>query len=104
MWHTGYSEEVVQDKLVRGLHKEIGLAWAQTLQQPRSLYEQMALLRDIGHSFEKVWVLNKQTNDPKRKNQNWYQDKGNNNINRVGQTGKKSGQGQISTDRKARAV
>ena len=28
MWCTGYSEEVAKDKMVRGLNKEIGLAWA----------------------------------------------------------------------------
>ena len=79
MWRTGYSEEVARDKMVRGLNKEIGLAWAQTPQKPRSLHEQMALLRDIGHSLENFRVLNKQTNDPKPKNQNGYQNKGNNN-------------------------
>ena len=26
MWHTGYSEEVAKDKMVRGLNKELGLA------------------------------------------------------------------------------
>ena len=30
MWRTGYSEEVVKDKMVCGPNKEIGLAWAQT--------------------------------------------------------------------------
>ena len=44
MWHTGYTEEVAKDEMVRGLNKEIGPAWAQTPQKPRSLHEQMALL------------------------------------------------------------
>ena len=64
----------------------------------------MALLRDIGHSLEYFRVLNKQTNDPKPKNQNGYQNKGNNNITGEGQRGKKRSQGQISTDRKDPAV
>ena len=59
MWRTVYSQEVATDKMVRGLNKGIGLVWAQTPQKPRSLYEQMALLRDIGHSLENFRVLNK---------------------------------------------
>ena len=51
--------------MVRRLNKEIELAWAQTLQKPKALHEQIALLRDIGHSLENFQVLTKQTNDPK---------------------------------------
>ena len=64
----------------------------------------MARLRDIGHSLDNLRVLNKQTNDPKPKNQNGYQNKATNNNTRGGRGGKKRGQGQISTDRKDRAV
>ena len=88
MWRTGYSKQVAKDKMVRGLNREIGLAWAQTPQKYRSLHEQMALLRDIRHSLENFRVLNKQTNDPKPKNQNGYQNKGNNNNTGGGQRGK----------------
>ena len=52
MWRTGYTEEVAKDKLIRGLNKEVGLAWAQTPQKPRSHHEQMALLRDIGNNLK----------------------------------------------------
>ena len=52
MWWTGYTEEVTKDKLIRGLNQEVGLVWAQTPPKPRSLHEQMALLRDIGHNFK----------------------------------------------------
>ena len=104
MWRTGYSEEVAKDKMVRGLNKEIELLWAQTPQKPRSLHKQMALHRDIGHRLENFPVLNKQTNDPKYKKQNGYQNKGNNNNTGGGQRGKQHGQGQISTDRKHCAV
>ena len=64
----------------------------------------MALLRDIGHTLENFRALNKQTNDPKPKNQNGYQNKGNNNNTGGGQRGQKHSQGQISTDRKDRTV
>ena len=104
LWHTGYYEEVAKDKMVCGLNKQIGLAWAQTPQKPRSLHEQMALLRDIGHRLENFRILNKQTNDPKPKNQNGYQNKGNNNNTGGGQRGKKRGQRQMRTDRKDHAV
>ena len=92
MLRTGYSKEVAMDKIVRGLNKEIGLAWAQTLQKPRSLHGQMALLRDIGHSLENFRVLNKQSNDPKPKNQNWYQNKRNYKNTGGSQRGQKRGQ------------
>ena len=104
MRHTGYSEEVAKDKMVRGLNKEIALAWAQTPQKARSLHEQIALLSDIGYRLENFGVLNKQTNDLKPKSQNGDQNKGNNNNTGRGQRIKKRGQGQISTDRKDRAV
>ena len=64
----------------------------------------MALLKDIRHSLANFRILNKQTNDPKPKNQHGYQNKGNNNNTGGGQRGKKRGKGQISTDRKDRAV
>ena len=104
MWRTGYTEAVAKDKLIRGLNKEAGLAWAQTPQKPRSLHEQMALVRDIDHNLENFKVLNKTNHDPKPKSPNGYQNRGNNNNTEGGQRGKKHGQGQISTDRKDRAV
>ena len=60
MWRTGYPEEVAKDKLVRGLNKEVGLAWAQTPNKPRTLHEQMAMLRDIGHNLENFHHLQSQ--------------------------------------------
>ena len=59
MWRTGYSKEAAKDKMDCALNKQIGLAWTQTPAQPRSLHEQMVLLRDIGHSLENLGVLNK---------------------------------------------
>ena len=104
MWGTGYTEEVAKDKFIQGLNKKVGMAWAQTPQKPRSLHEQMALLRDIGRNLENFKVLNKTNHDPKPKTHNGYQNRGNNNNTGGGQRGKKYGQGQISSDRKDRAV
>ena len=72
MWRTGFSKEVAKDKMVRGLNEDIGLTRAQTPQKPRAPHEEMALLRDIGHSLDNFRILNKQTDDPKFKNQNGY--------------------------------
>ena len=63
MWRTRYTEEIAKDKLNRGLNREVGLAWAQTSQKPRALHEQMALIRDVGHSLENFKTLNKMNND-----------------------------------------
>ena len=104
MWRTGYTEEVAKDKLIQGLNKEVGLAWAQTPQKPWSLHEQMSLLRDIGHNLENLKVLNKTNHDPKPKTQNGYQNNSNHNNTGAGHRGKMCGQGQISKDRKDRAV
>jgi hypothetical protein len=99
MWRTGYGDEVAKDKLVRGLNKEVGQAWAQIPQKPRSLHEQMALLRDIGHNLENFKLFNKiQHNHPQKENTN---KKGNGNGNG---NGKKRGRTEISTDRKERSV
>ena len=70
MRRTGYIEEIAKDKLNRGLDKEVGLAWAQTPQKPRSLHEQMALIRDIGHSLENFKTLNKMNHDHHPKSHN----------------------------------
>jgi len=43
VWRTGYPEEVAKDKLIRGLNKEVGLAWAQTPNKPEKLNEQMTM-------------------------------------------------------------
>ena len=67
-WGTRYTEGVAKDKIVHGLNKQIELAWAQTPQKPRSLHEEMALLRDFRLSLENFQVLNKLTNYPKLKN------------------------------------
>ena len=89
--------------MVRGLNKKIGLAWAQPSQMPRSLHEQIALFRDIGHSPRTFQVLNEQTIGPKPKNNNGYHNKDSNNTPE-GTRGKQRSQGHISTDRKDRAV
>ena len=46
-----------------GLNRKVGLAWAQPLHKPHALHEQMALIRDIGHSLENLKTLNKMNNN-----------------------------------------
>jgi len=52
VWRTGYPEEVVKDKVIRGLNKQVGFSWARTPSKPEKLNEQMAMLRDIGHNLK----------------------------------------------------
>jgi hypothetical protein len=101
MWRTGYTEDHAKDKLIRGLNKELGQAWAQTPQKPRSLHEQMAMLRDIGHNMETFKFLSKPHQENPSKPQKSFQ-KGNGNP--PTNTGKKRGRKEISTDRKEKSV
>ena len=59
MCRTGYTKEVAKDKLIWDLNQEVGLVYAQMLQEPKSLHEQMALLQDIGQKVESFKLLNK---------------------------------------------
>jgi len=72
VWRTGYLEEVAKDKLVRGLNKEVGLAWAQIPNKPEKLEEQMTMLRDIGHNLESFhfWQKDIPTGFSRQKEQN----------------------------------
>ena len=98
MWRTGYIEEIAKDNLNRGLNGEVGLAWAQAPQKPRSLHEQMALIRDIGHSLENFKTLNKMNHDHHLKsNKNSYD-------SRQDKSGKKRKRSEMTTDRKDKSV
>ena len=81
MCYTRYTEEVAKDKLIYGLNNEVRLRWAQTLQKPKSLHEQIVLLYDIRHNHENFKILNNLHQDPKLQNKNGFQNKGNNNTN-----------------------
>ena len=98
MWHTGYTEEIAKDKLNRGLNREVGLMWAQTPQKPHALHEQMALIRDIGHSPKNFRTLNKMNND--------HHPKSHKNRHNSGQdmSGKKRKSSEMTTDRKDKSV
>ena len=52
MWITGYEGYTVEDKIRNGLNDVMVVEWAQVAQKPREVGEQLALLRDIGHSME----------------------------------------------------
>jgi hypothetical protein len=53
MWVTGYSDDIVKDKLAEGLQRELALDWAKVQQKPKSVERQIAMLRDMGHSIER---------------------------------------------------
>ena len=98
MWRTGYTEEMAKDQLNRGLNREVGLAWSQTPQKPRSLHEQMALIRDIGHSLENFKTLNKMNQDHHPKSNK------NSHDSRQDQSGKERNRSEMTTDRKDKSV
>ena len=52
MWITGYKDYTVEDKIRNGLNDVMVVEWARAAQKPREVGEQLALLRDIGHSME----------------------------------------------------
>ena len=93
---------MAKDKLIRGLNKEVGLAWAQIPQKPRSLHEQMALIRDIGHNLENYKVLNKTHQSQPQKDNKGNKNTGNQNSGK-NENGKR-GRSEISTDRKDKSV
>lgn len=69
MWRTGYTEEVAKDKMIRGLNKELGAAWAQVVNKPTGLGQQMALLRDMGHSMEQYKYISSEKGEDQRRPQ-----------------------------------
>ena len=52
MWVTGFEGQQVEDKIERGLNDVMHLEWAKLPNKPYGIAEQLALLRDIGHSIE----------------------------------------------------
>ena len=52
MWITGYEGYTVEDKIRNGLNDVMVVEWARVAKKPREVGEQLALLRDIGHSME----------------------------------------------------
>ena len=52
MWITGYEDYTVEDKIRNGLNDMMVVEWTWVAQKPREVGEQLALLRDIGHSME----------------------------------------------------
>ena len=53
MWRTGYTGEVVDDKISQNLNADLALDWAKVLVKPASLHERIQLLRSMGHVLER---------------------------------------------------
>jgi uncharacterized membrane protein YgcG len=53
MWKTGYSGEVVDDKISQGLNAELALDWAKVAVKPDTLHERIQLIRHMGHVLER---------------------------------------------------
>jgi hypothetical protein len=53
MWKTGYTGEVVDDKICQNLHADLALDWAKVPVKPLTLHERIQLLRQMGHVLER---------------------------------------------------
>jgi hypothetical protein len=53
MWKTGYTGEVVDDKISQNLSAELALDWAKVPVKPPTLHERIQLLRQMGHVLER---------------------------------------------------
>ena len=98
IWPTGYTEEIANDNLNWGLNREVGLVWVLTPQKPSALHEQIALIRDNGHSLKNFKTLNNMHND--------YHLKSYKNSHHSGQdeSGKKRKTLEITTNRRDKSV
>ena len=57
MWRTGYTGDVVKDKVARSLKPELGRQWYRVFPKPDSITAQIAMLREMGHrkeEYEKI--------------------------------------------------
>ena len=52
MWITVYEGYTVEYKIRNGLNDVMVVEWARVAQKPREVGEQLAFLRDIGHSMQ----------------------------------------------------
>jgi hypothetical protein len=53
IWQTGYSDDVVKDKISRSLNKELSKDWSKVLDKPDSLAGWLIRLREMGHNNER---------------------------------------------------
>jgi len=53
MWKTGYSSEVVDDKISQGLNMELALDWAKVAVKPDTLHERIQLIHHMGNILER---------------------------------------------------
>jgi hypothetical protein len=52
MWKTGYTGEVVDDKISQNLYADLALDWAKVPVKPSTLYERIEHLPQMGHVLE----------------------------------------------------
>jgi hypothetical protein len=53
IWQTGYSDDVVKDKISRSWNKELSKDWSKVLDKPDSLASCPISLREMGHNNER---------------------------------------------------
>jgi len=59
MWQTGYSGEVIKDKIKKGLDKELRREWAKAHPKPEDVAGYIEHLRELGHAIENDYLYEK---------------------------------------------
>ena len=52
IWQTSYKGQTVEDKLKWGLNHKLGEDWARVIKKPKTVEEQIVLLREMEHWIE----------------------------------------------------
>jgi hypothetical protein len=66
MWITGYTDDVVKDKLRTGLSKDLAKEWSRVHPKPDTVAAQVELLREMGHTAEDHERLESRRRDKNR--------------------------------------
>ena len=59
MWQTGYSGEVIKDKIKKGLDKELRREWAKAHPKPDDVAGYIEHLQELGHAIENDYLYEK---------------------------------------------
>ncbi len=104
MWKTGYSSEVVDDKISQGLGADLALDWAKVAVKPDSLHERIQLIRHMGHVLERHKKTRPQVTGTEKKGGEKKSAKRKGQRAPADTEKKEAGEGQTSPEKKDKAV
>ncbi len=104
MWKTGYSGEVVDDKISQGLGADLALDWAKVAVKPDSLHERIQLIRHMGHVLERHKKTRPQVTGTEKKGGEKKSAKRKGQRAPADTEKKEAGEGQTSPEKKDKAV